>query len=567
MVYLFPLAPNVNVKGMMRAMDNGGHFKDMFAFFNDLKSEWALLRRSSDVGQRELMVAQLQAVARSHVAIFLSGLVTIWPALAILWFGGANPKFAQYCAPLYTVAAITGYRVHVRVRAYVAEHDPDGSYIQFLRRLFVLQVGIAAFSWVLLLADIWRYHEDIGLITAAAMTFGMIGVGALIYLCLPAAMTTWLVVMTVGGTLAATSSGINMPWFFYAGIAIFGLSLHRVAMMQWRSFMQSIDYAQAYARAQEQFFTAEQERLAAVESERVNTNTVRAEEREAADAAQRDARATLASEFEHSVHAIIDVMEQAVRAVGESSQQLAAIGTQTRERTDAMADMASNMSNAIQMVAAATRQLSDSADSISSQVQEQVVASDAATTSSKQGSGVMAHLAGEAEKVGEIAAMIQDVAGKTNLLALNATIEAARAGEAGRGFAVVAQEVKSLANQTHGAIGSVTETVSTIKVQMDIAARMVGSVAQKIGQVQQGAGNIAAAISQQQAATREITGHAEHAAQDAEHVREFSNEVNVAAVQVGEVADEMQHVMAGLESRATALREASNSFLARLRAA
>ncbi len=548
-------------------MGNMSHFRDMFAFFNDLKGEWALLRRSASLENRDLMVAQLQAAARSHVAVFISGLIVIWPALAMLWFGGANPKFAQYCAPLYTVAAITGYRVHVRIRSYSAELDPQGRYILFLRRLFVLQTAIASFSWVLLLADIWRMNTAIGLIVASAMTFGMIAVGALIYLCLPAAMMTWLVILTVGGTFAATLSGIEVPWFFYVGITIFGVSLHRVAMMQWRSFMQSIDHAQAYAKSQDAFFAAEQERLEAVDAERRNTEKARIDERQRGDLDRRKEMTQLADEFEHSVHAIIDVMEAAVRAVGESSQQLAIIGTQTRQRTDAMADMASNMSSAINMVAAATRQLSDSSDSISGQVQDQVSASDAATISSKQGSGVMAHLAGEAEKVGEIAAMIQDVAGKTNLLALNATIEAARAGEAGRGFAVVAHEVKSLANQTHGAIASVTDTVSTIKEQMDAAARMVGSVAQKMNQVQQGAGNIAAAITQQQAATRDITAHAEHAAQDAEHVREFSNEVNVAAVQVGEVADEMQHVMAGLESRSVALREASRSFLDRLRAA
>lgn len=548
-------------------MGNMSHFRDMFAFFNDLKGEWALLRRSASLENRDLMVAQLQAAARSHVAVFISGLIVIWPALAMLWFGGANPKFAQYCAPLYTVAAITGYRVHVRIRSYSAELDPQGRYILFLRRLFVLQTAVASFSWVLLLADIWRMNTAIGLIVASAMTFGMIAVGALIYLCLPAAMMTWLVILTVGGTFAATLSGIEVPWFFYVGITIFGVSLHRVAMMQWRSFMQSIDHAQAYAKSQDAFFAAEQERLEAVDAERRNTEKARIDERQRGDLDRRKEMTQLADEFEHSVHAIIDVMEAAVRAVGESSQQLAIIGTQTRQRTDAMADMASSMSSAINMVAAATRQLSDSSDSISGQVQDQVSASDAATISSKQGSGVMAHLAGEAEKVGEIAAMIQDVAGKTNLLALNATIEAARAGEAGRGFAVVAHEVKSLANQTHGAIASVTDTVSTIKEQMDAAARMVGSVAQKMNQVQQGAGNIAAAITQQQAATRDITAHAEHAAQDAEHVREFSNEVNVAAVQVGEVADEMQHVMAGLESRSVALREASRSFLDRLRAA
>jgi methyl-accepting chemotaxis protein len=85
--------------------------------------------------------------------------------------------------------------------------------------------------------------------------------------------------------------------------------------------------------------------------------------------------------------------------------------------------------------------------------------------------------------------------------------------------------------------------------------------------MQQGGQHIAVAITQQQAATRDITAHAEHAAQDAEHVREFSKEVNVAAVQVGEVADEMQQVVIGLESRAAALREASRNFLDRLQAA
>lgn len=548
-------------------MGSTGNFTDMFAFFNDLKGEWALLRRSASIENRELMVAQLRAAARSHAAIFISGLATMWLALAILWFGGAAPRFSQYCAPLLSVAVIVGFHVHVRVSAYAVETDPTGQQLLLLRRLFVLQTGVSSLCWVLLLGDIWSYHADLGLIVASAMTFAMIAVGALMYLCLPAAMNTWLAIMTVGGATAASLAQIQMPWFYYAGIAVFGLSMQRVAMMQWQSFMKSIDNAHAHAKAQESFFVQEQERLETIESERRNTNTARAEERERAYMQRQDAMHALASEFEHSVHAIIDVMESAVRAVGTSSQQLAAIGTQTRERTDAMADMASNMSSAIHMVAAASRQLNESADSISTQMQDQVLAADAATVSSKQGSGVMAHLAGEAEKIGEIAAMIQDVASKTNLLALNATIEAARAGESGRGFSIVAQEVKSLANQTHGAIASVTDTVTSIKDEMDSAARMVGRVTQKMGEVQQGAGNIATAIAQQQAATREITGHAEHAAQDAEHVREFSNEVNVAAVQVGEVADEMQHVMAGLESRATALREASNSFLERLRAA
>ena len=183
------------------------HFSDMFAFFSDLKNERALLRRSADVGERDLMVAQVQAATRSHVAIFISGLLTMWPALAILWFGGADPKFAQYCAPLYTIAAIVGYRVHVRARQYDAEADPDGRYILFLRRLFVLAVLVQGCAWVMLMADIWSYDYEIGLIVASAMTFGMIPMGALVYLYLPVAMMAWLGVMTIGGACCGNAFG------------------------------------------------------------------------------------------------------------------------------------------------------------------------------------------------------------------------------------------------------------------------------------------------------------------------------------------------------------------------
>jgi methyl-accepting chemotaxis protein len=542
------------------------YYRDFFAYWADLKGEWALLRRSADIDNRALLLAQLNAATFSHMAVTVSGILMAWTAAALLYFG-AQSSLALYIAPIVSLLMFSGYPTHIRVREYDAAKDISGRYIAALRRLFGTQIMAIALCWAVMVYAVWCVGEPITDIIAGALTFGLIGVGTLAYLCLPGTMNRWLLVLTAGGMFAPYLSGNTMPWYYFVGTMIYGISLHRIAMMQWRSFLQSIDTAHDFAAEQKRFFDTEQARLQSIDEARNSASSARSEERVQSEDHRKTEMARLASEFEGSIHAIVDAMGIAMRAVGESSQQLAAIGLQTRERTDAMADMAKNMSEAIHSVAAATRQLGDSADAISAQVHDQVEASHAATESSKEGSAAITTLSLETEQVGEIAGMIQNVAGQTNLLALNATIEAARAGEAGRGFAVVAQEVKSLANQTHNAIGSVTQTVSKIQGQMASAARTVGAVAHQIGQVQNGAGHIAAAVTQQQAATREITIHAENAASDAEHVFAFSREVNDAAVQVGEVADEMQLVMADLEARAQALRNASQGFLEQLRVA
>jgi methyl-accepting chemotaxis protein len=540
-------------------------FAALVGFF-DWKRQWELLNRNATAIDLQQRVDNLAKVVKSEVSNM---------AIAILFFFGCTASLYSNHSVFYTVVGsvsmlvsqIAIFRLNRRLRNFAVQQGDDDQVLRHAYRNFSIFTGMTAFSWATLICDLWAVDGAIYQVMASGIGIALFGLGTLTFIFVPRVLIVWIAILLLGSIAGPNLAGVKLPYLFYLSIGAFALALLGDAGRQWKSHIQSIADANAFSLARADFYEKEQERLEALETERRRSLTLEQEAMKRAEMQRRQEMAQLASEFEHSVHLAVDAIGAAIESVGESAHQLADIGAQTRSRADSMTAMADNMSQAIQIVAGATRQLGDATRSISDQVDDQVKAASEATGSSRNGSTKLGGLVGEAAKVGEIAGIIEDIAGKTNLLALNATIEAARAGEAGRGFSVVAHEVKALASQTHDAIASVTDTVDSIRNQVGAAAETVESVVDHIERVQQGAGNIAAAITQQQAATREIGSHTENAARDAEQVRNQSREVNQHALRVGEVVDEMHHVMGEMGKQSATLRQASTAFLGRLRTA
>lgn len=73
------------------------------------------------------------------------------------------------------------------------------------------------------------------------------------------------------------------------------------------------------------------------------------------------------------------------------------------------------------------------------------------------------------QQIGEITAVVTNLAQQSKMLAFNASIEAAKAGDAGRGFAVVAAEVKDLAEQSQQSTAQVQKILQDIRRATDRA--------------------------------------------------------------------------------------------------
>ncbi len=247
-----------------------------------------------------------------------------------------------------------------------------------------------------------------------------------------------------------------------------------------------------------------------------------------------------------------DKLEEIVERITSSSEELSAqVELMSRGmdlQRDRVAETASAMEQMNASVISVARQAGEVASSADNAKNKASGGSDVVRRSQQAIGNVntiavqlkdnMEQLGKQAQAIGQVMNVINDIADQTNLLALNAAIEAARAGDAGRGFAVVADEVRKLAEKTMGATKEVGENIRAIQESSHKNIGSMDKVALAIGEATSHSNESAQALEEIVVISRSNAEQVQGIAGAAEEQSGVSEKISSAIEEVNRVASE-----------------------------
>jgi len=233
------------------------------------------------------------------------------------------------------------------------------------------------------------------------------------------------------------------------------------------------------------------------------------------------------------VNASVDELKRSAQTLEETAKAKVATAADT---------MATNAQNA----ATGAKAASDTAQDGAEMVQKTIEGMARIKGTVDQAADEIARLGERSAEIGNIVAVIDDIAAQTNLLALNAAIEAARAGEQGRGFAVVADEVRKLAERVAGATKEISGLIGGIQRSVESSVKVMAEGATETESGAQVAGEAGAALGRILQAVEDVNSQMQLIANGSEDLRTAGGEMVTVIATVRDVIENVVENVGGI---------------------
>ena len=213
----------------------------------------------------------------------------------------------------------------------------------------------------------------------------------------------------------------------------------------------------------------------------------------------------------------------------------------TSDNAENMAQSGGEMSSKVERIADSVEQMNISLSRVVQNTEKASSISKDANEQAKEINNKMEALVETSKQIGDVVAIIKEIADQTNLLSLNATIEAARAGDAGKGFAIVAGEVKEIARQSADSSDKISDQVNNIQSSVEKTVDSIKKIISIINEIDAINNTITESVEEQTRMSDEIVaviGETEQESRSvAEKAQESSELVRKIAVSTDEVSN------------------------------
>ncbi len=377
-------------------------------------------------------------------------------------------------------------------------------------------------------------------------------------------MTTTIVVVFVGSGALLVVLAVFLTWFtrFRLVAPMYSLRDGMVELSRGRrdiaiGYLEKQDEIGDMARAL-QVFKDNAERAERMKAEHEA-------QKQAAEAERRHEMLQLADSLEDKVKSVVHRVAAGADNIKATAESMSSHIGGGANRSLGAVEASQASSAKVNEMAEAAIGLAGSMEEVLRGVNESVSVAGRAVAQAGQSEAEVRSLAEAASRIGEVLALINDIAEKTNLLALNATIEAARAGEAGKGFAVVASEVKTLANQTTRATEEIAAQIDAIQSATNDTVASIQGIGGAIRETSEVASRIAELVVNYGSSTRRIAEEAREVSQQTESVSE--NVVSIAHTSASSCGASIQVIWAAddLYAPIRVLEDEVNGFLETIR--